>query len=328
MRLKSKGLGRKELVMDFREYRVVPDGNEVRIEGTITDPVHWDFTIRMCQDDLPGLTKVLFKKEMLFFLLKAAVTRKKASHWSSDDAKPTPAKASPAKTSTPAAKSGAGASDASTGDKPSGDRAAKLAEIKARASQSKGDSGAASGSPFGAKTASAASSATTPAASTPTPAAKPAPAAAAKPAAAPAAKPAAAAAAPAEKPKPRPKHEDDYSRGLLNPTGTKPAGTSEFSTGKSVSFGAPKTAPAAAKPAAKAEPKAPKADTKPAPVKPAETKAKTDDKKTASDSTKKPDSKAADTKAADDKTKKTSTGTKPAANGGTKPLAPAEGTKS
>jgi len=55
MRLKSKGLGRKELVMDFREYTVVREGDELVVVGTIRDPISWDFTIRMCEDDLAGL---------------------------------------------------------------------------------------------------------------------------------------------------------------------------------------------------------------------------------------------------------------------------------
>jgi hypothetical protein len=55
MRLKSKGLGKKELVMDFREYTVVREGDELVVVGTIRDPINWDFTIRMCEDDLAGL---------------------------------------------------------------------------------------------------------------------------------------------------------------------------------------------------------------------------------------------------------------------------------
>ena len=57
MRLKSKGLGKKELVMDFREYTVVREGDELVVVGTIRDPINWDFTIRMCEDDLAGLAR-------------------------------------------------------------------------------------------------------------------------------------------------------------------------------------------------------------------------------------------------------------------------------
>jgi hypothetical protein len=41
MRLMSRGLGRKELVMDFREYDVIPESDEVVVE-TICDPENPD----------------------------------------------------------------------------------------------------------------------------------------------------------------------------------------------------------------------------------------------------------------------------------------------
>ncbi len=68
--------------MDFREYTVARDGNEVVIQGTIREPVHWDFTIRMCEDDLPGLAKVAASKHTIGFLLRSVFKRKKDSHWS------------------------------------------------------------------------------------------------------------------------------------------------------------------------------------------------------------------------------------------------------
>ncbi len=84
MRLKSKGLGRKELVMDFREYEVVRDGDEIIIVGTIRDPVVWDFTIRVCEDDLAGILSLASHKRSLPFFLKSLFKRDKASHWSKD----------------------------------------------------------------------------------------------------------------------------------------------------------------------------------------------------------------------------------------------------
>ncbi len=84
MRLQSRGLGRKELVMDFREYEVVRSGREVVIQGTIREPVRWDFSIRMCEDDLAGLVKVAGRKATIGFLLRAVFRRNKAHHWSGD----------------------------------------------------------------------------------------------------------------------------------------------------------------------------------------------------------------------------------------------------
>lgn len=70
--------------MDFREYSVSREGNEVVINGTIREPVHWDFSIRMCEDDLPGLIKVAGTRKMLGFLLKAMFKRNRDAHWSGD----------------------------------------------------------------------------------------------------------------------------------------------------------------------------------------------------------------------------------------------------
>lgn len=84
MRLQSRGLGRKELVMDFREYEVIRDGREVIIQGTIREPVRWDFSIRMCEDDLAGLVKVAGRGATIGFLLRAVFRRNKAHHWSGD----------------------------------------------------------------------------------------------------------------------------------------------------------------------------------------------------------------------------------------------------
>ena len=66
MRLTSRGLGRKELVMDFREYDVIRNGDEILVVGTINEPVHWDFTIRMCEDDLASSWSPLLPSYCVF----------------------------------------------------------------------------------------------------------------------------------------------------------------------------------------------------------------------------------------------------------------------
>jgi len=86
MRLRSRGLGRKELVMDFREYEVVREGDEVFIVGTIRDPVNWDFTIRFCEDDIAGMTSLVFRKAMVGLLLRGIFKRRKHHHWGEERA--------------------------------------------------------------------------------------------------------------------------------------------------------------------------------------------------------------------------------------------------
>ncbi len=79
MKLRSRGLGRKELVMDFRRYDVRREGDEVLITGTITEPVTWDFSIRLEQDDFPGLIRVARSRAVmsLFFSWVGGLLRRK-----------------------------------------------------------------------------------------------------------------------------------------------------------------------------------------------------------------------------------------------------------
>lgn len=84
MRLRSKGLGRKEMVMDFREYHVARENNELVIVGVIRDPVSWDFSIRFCEDDYPAIMRLVFNKNTILAVLRAMFRRDKKHHWASD----------------------------------------------------------------------------------------------------------------------------------------------------------------------------------------------------------------------------------------------------
>jgi hypothetical protein len=75
MRLRSKGLGRKELVMDFREYDISLDGDDVIVSGTIRAPVTWDFSIRFSQADIPGLLRVGLSRHVLRMALRWVLRR-------------------------------------------------------------------------------------------------------------------------------------------------------------------------------------------------------------------------------------------------------------
>lgn len=86
MRLRSRGLGRKELVMDFREYAVVGQDDEVVVVGAIRDPVNWDFTIRFCEDDIIGMTRLVLRPAMIKLLFRALFKRRRHHHWSQDQA--------------------------------------------------------------------------------------------------------------------------------------------------------------------------------------------------------------------------------------------------
>jgi hypothetical protein len=72
MKLWSRGLGKTELNMDFKYYKVVPDqkSDDVFIIGKITDPVNWEFKITVGPDDIAGLTKIFFNWRVIKLVFK------------------------------------------------------------------------------------------------------------------------------------------------------------------------------------------------------------------------------------------------------------------
>lgn len=74
MKMWSQGLGKNELVVDFRNYKVVRDETvddtpETVIKGITNEPVTWEFQVRLCGEDLSGMMNVFFKPATLFFVL-------------------------------------------------------------------------------------------------------------------------------------------------------------------------------------------------------------------------------------------------------------------
>ena len=70
--------------MDFREYAVVREGDEVVIVGTIRDPVNWDFSIRFCEDDIAGMSQFAVARPTLGMFLRGLFKRKRHHHWSQE----------------------------------------------------------------------------------------------------------------------------------------------------------------------------------------------------------------------------------------------------
>lgn len=75
VKLRSRGLGRKELVMDFRDYEIARDGDEVVVSGTIREPVNWDFTIRIDGDDIPGMLRLGLHRHTIAMAVRWALHR-------------------------------------------------------------------------------------------------------------------------------------------------------------------------------------------------------------------------------------------------------------
>ena len=72
MRLWSRGLGRTELNMDFRRYKVCrdPESSNLWICGQITDPVNWEFKITIYPEDIAGFMKIFFSMSILWLGVK------------------------------------------------------------------------------------------------------------------------------------------------------------------------------------------------------------------------------------------------------------------
>ena len=75
MKMWSQGLGKNELVVDFRKYKVIEETNpdnvtETVIKGITKEPVKWEFQIRVRPEDMPGFLNIFFKPATLFFILR------------------------------------------------------------------------------------------------------------------------------------------------------------------------------------------------------------------------------------------------------------------
>lgn len=84
MKLWSRGLGKTELNMDFRYYKVKKDlySDNVFIIGKITDPVDWEFKITLGPEDIPGMTKIFFNFGVIKLLIKNFVTNHRVNFFS------------------------------------------------------------------------------------------------------------------------------------------------------------------------------------------------------------------------------------------------------
>lgn len=62
--------------MDFREYEIARDGDEVVVTGTIREPVSWDFTIRISGDDIPGMLRLGLHRQTIAMAVRWVLHRR------------------------------------------------------------------------------------------------------------------------------------------------------------------------------------------------------------------------------------------------------------
>ncbi len=72
MKLWSRGLGRTEVLMDFRYYKTIkdPESDDIFVIGSMQDPVNWEFRITFGPEDIPGLIKMFFNFVMIKLVVK------------------------------------------------------------------------------------------------------------------------------------------------------------------------------------------------------------------------------------------------------------------
>lgn len=76
MKVWSRGLGRTELNVDCRYYKVRkdPEGSDnIMIIGTLTDPVNWEFKATIQPEDVPGMMMIFFHWPVIKLVIKNAV---------------------------------------------------------------------------------------------------------------------------------------------------------------------------------------------------------------------------------------------------------------
>ena len=76
MKIRSRGLGRRELQMDLHEFKMTKEGNEVVLSGVTHAPVTWETSIRFSAEDIGGMIKVAINPKVLFLALRWALRRK------------------------------------------------------------------------------------------------------------------------------------------------------------------------------------------------------------------------------------------------------------
>ncbi len=65
MKIRSRGLGRRELQMDLHEFKITKEGHEVIVSGVTHAPVTWETSIRIAPEDIGGMLRVACSPKVL-----------------------------------------------------------------------------------------------------------------------------------------------------------------------------------------------------------------------------------------------------------------------
>lgn len=65
MKIRSRGLGRRELEMNLREFSVERDGRGILLKGVTHAPITWETTVRIGPRDVGGILRLAVRPTML-----------------------------------------------------------------------------------------------------------------------------------------------------------------------------------------------------------------------------------------------------------------------
>ncbi len=76
MKIRSRGLGKRELHVDLHEFSIEQVGYEVVLSGVTHAPVTWETNIRFQAEDIGGLIRVALSPKILKLALRWALRMK------------------------------------------------------------------------------------------------------------------------------------------------------------------------------------------------------------------------------------------------------------
>ena len=76
MKIRSRGLGRRELLMDLKEFTVAKEGGGILLKGVTHAPITWETTVTVGPEDVGSILRMVFKPAVLRLGLRWAFRRK------------------------------------------------------------------------------------------------------------------------------------------------------------------------------------------------------------------------------------------------------------
>ncbi len=70
MRIKSRGLGKRELQLNLGEFKVTTESKEVVLSGVTHAPVTWETTIRIRSEDMGSMIKLAFNPQVIKLVIR------------------------------------------------------------------------------------------------------------------------------------------------------------------------------------------------------------------------------------------------------------------